>query len=236
MKHKWRITCISDTHTKQKVLDGLLPGGDILIHAGDFMNSGYNPMDATMFFKWFDEIDNYDTKVFISGNHDRWMQNKPEEVKGILTEYKTIEYLEDDLLILGEGEYIDMIKIWGTPWQPEFFNWAFNVPRGEQIKEKWDKIPVNTDVLIVHGPPYGKLDYVPSSRENVGCDELLKKIDEIKPKIVVCGHIHEGRGMVNHNGTLIINASILNDRYEFRYKPLTFDFDFTTGEWEVVEF
>ena len=35
-----KITFISDTHTKHKQLD--LPGGDILIHSGDIMNSGYS--------------------------------------------------------------------------------------------------------------------------------------------------------------------------------------------------
>jgi hypothetical protein len=34
-----------------------------------------------------------------------------------------------------------MIKIWGSPWQPEFHNWAFNLPHGEKIKEKDIKNP-----------------------------------------------------------------------------------------------
>ena len=38
-----RITFISDTHTKHRHCELDLPGGDLLIHAGDFMNSGYNP-------------------------------------------------------------------------------------------------------------------------------------------------------------------------------------------------
>jgi predicted phosphodiesterase len=73
-----KVTLISDTHTKHKQLNGDLPGGDLLIHAGDFMNSGYDKTDATEFFDWFDKIDNYDDKIFIAGNHDRIMQNEPE--------------------------------------------------------------------------------------------------------------------------------------------------------------
>jgi len=87
---KYKITLISDTHTKHNKLDGFLDGGDILIHSGDFMSSGYNEMEAMMFLKWFDEIKNYDTKIFIAGNHDRWFENSPQEVKGILTGFKTI--------------------------------------------------------------------------------------------------------------------------------------------------
>jgi predicted phosphodiesterase len=36
-----KITFISDTHTRHRDVEADLPGGDLLIHAGDFMNSGY---------------------------------------------------------------------------------------------------------------------------------------------------------------------------------------------------
>jgi len=60
-----KVTLISDTHTKHNQLNGDLPGGDLLIHAGDFMNSGYIPIEAMEFFNWFDKINNYDTKVLM---------------------------------------------------------------------------------------------------------------------------------------------------------------------------
>jgi predicted phosphodiesterase len=72
MKHK--ITVISDTHGKHSQITRDLPGGDILIHAGDFMNSGYYKTEAVEFFNWFDAIPNYDTKVFIAGNHEHRLQ------------------------------------------------------------------------------------------------------------------------------------------------------------------
>lgn len=234
---KWKITCISDTHTKHNKLDGFLPGGDILICAGDITSRGYLT-EIENFATWYDKIDNYDHKIFIAGNHDFGFQDDLLKVKGILTGYKNIDYLQDDFMFLGEGEveYDDMLKIWGTPWQPEFHNWAFNLPRGEKLKEKWDMIPAGTDILITHGPAFGKLDYVPYNGINVGCEELLKRIEEIKPKIHVCGHIHSGRGVVFSEGTLYVNAAVLNDRYEFRNKPITIDFNFETGEWDVIEF
>lgn len=234
---KWKITCISDTHTKHNKLDGFLPGGDILICAGDITSRGYLT-EIENFATWYDKIDNYDHKIFIAGNHDFGFQDDLLKVKGILTGYKNIDYLQDNFMFLGEGEveYDDMLKIWGTPWQPEFHNWAFNLPRGEKLKEKWDMIPAGTDILITHGPAFGKLDYVPYNGINVGCEELLKRIEEIKPKIHVCGHIHSGRGVVFSEGTLYVNAAVLNDRYEFRYKPITIDFNFETGEWDVIEF
>lgn len=231
---KKRITFISDTHTKHDKLNGFLPGGDILLHSGDLTSRGYIT-EIENFMKWYDKINNYDTKVFIAGNHDFGFQDENEKLRGLLTGYKTIDYLEDELMMVGE-DYDNMIKIWGSPWQPEFYNWAFNLPRGEKIKEKWDMIPVDTDILITHGPPFGKLDYVPYNNINVGCEELMKRVEEIKPKIHLYGHIHEGRNIVYSDGTLFINASVLNDRYEYRNKPITIDFDFETGEWDVIEF
>ena len=231
---KKRLTFISDTHTKHEKLNGFLTGGDILICAGDISSRGYtNELEG--FFKWYDNIDNYDHKIFIAGNHDFGFQDDPDKIKGLLTGYKTIDYLQDEYMGIQDGDESEL-KIWGSPWQPEFHNWAFNLPRGEKIKEKWDLIPNDVDILITHGPAFGKLDYVPYDGINVGCEELLKKIEEVKPKIHVSGHIHSGRGVVFSEGTLYVNASVLNDRYEFRNKPITIDFDFETGEWDVIDF
>jgi Icc-related predicted phosphoesterase len=230
---KKRITFISDTHTKHDKLNGFLPGGDILLHSGDLTGRGYIT-EIENFMKWYDNINNYDTKVFIAGNHDFGFQDDNQKLRGLLTGYKTIDYLEDELMMVGE-DYDNMIKIWGSPWQPEFHNWAFNLPRGEKIKEKWDMIPVDTDILITHGPPFGKLDYVPYDSVNVGCEELMKRVEEIKPKIHVFGHIHEGYGYVFDGNTHFINAAVLNGRYEFRNKPITVDWDPETNELEFVD-
>jgi len=230
---KKRITFISDTHTKHDKLDGFLTGGDILIHAGDLTGRGYIT-EIENFMKWYDKINNYDTKVFIAGNHDFGFQDENEKLRGLLTGYKTIDYLEDELMMVGE-DYDNMIKIWGTPWQPEFFDWAFNLPRGEKLKEKWDMIPLNTDILITHGPPFGKLDYVKYPNQNVGCEELMKRVEEIKPKIHVFGHIHEGYGYVFDGNTHFINAAVLNGRYEYRNKPVTVDWDSETNELNFIE-
>ena len=230
---KKRITFISDTHTKHDKVSGFLTGGDILVHAGDLTGRGYIT-EIENFMKWYDNINNYDTKVFIAGNHDFGFQDENEKLRGLLTGYKTIDYLEDELMMVGE-DYDNMIKIWGTPWQPEFHNWAYNLPRGEKLKEKWDMIPMNTDILITHGPPFGKLDYVPYDSVSVGCEELMKRVEQIKPKIHVFGHIHEGYGYVFDGNTHFINAAVLNGRYEFRNKPITVDWDPETNELEFVD-
>jgi calcineurin-like phosphoesterase family protein len=231
-----KITLISDTHTKHNQLNGDLPGGDLLIHAGDFMNSGYEKTDATEFFEWFDAIDNYDDKIFIAGNHDRIMQNEPEWVQGILTGYKTIEYLQDEEIVLyfdgPNGDWPeDNVRIYGSPWQPEFYNWAFNLPRnGEEMKTKWDAIPSNTDILITHGPPFGYQDIPGGQSIRVGCEMLRYRVDEIKPKIHVFGHIHGGYGHYYNGHTHFFNAAVLNERYNYAHSPFTFEWDQATNE------
>jgi Icc-related predicted phosphoesterase len=233
-----RITFISDTHNKHKQITSHLPGGDILIHSGDISTMGY-PREIKDFCKWFNGIEGYTHKIFIAGNHDWGFINHIDKVNDILEKYDDITYLQDDLYLAGQDEtdYNDMIKIYGSPWQPEFYNWAFNLPRnGWELWQKWSDIPVDTDILITHGPAYGFVDKVIGRPENLGCELLAERIKTIKPKIHVCGHIHSGRGIIFNDGTLYINASVLDEQYNYTKKPFTIDFDFETNEWDVINY
>jgi Icc-related predicted phosphoesterase len=229
-----RITVISDTHNKHKQIEGHLPGGDLLLHAGDITSRGYQH-EIQQFCKWFNDIDNYDTKAFIAGNHDWGFQDNHEKIMEIVNSYKTIDYLQDDLLMTGEN-YEDMIKIWGSPWQPEFYSWAFNLPRnGDDLKSKWEMIPMNTDILITHGPAWGKLDRVIGEGIPLGCELLKERIDVVKPKIHICGHIHSGYGYVFDGETHYFNAAVLDERYTYTQKPMTFDWDPKTNDLVFVD-
>jgi Icc-related predicted phosphoesterase len=222
-----RITFISDTHTKQLELD--LPGGDLLIHAGDIMNSGRDKGDIHEFCEWFESQD-YKHKIFVAGNHDRMFENHPLESNTIVNNYN-VTYLQDD------EDIIDDVKIYGSPWQPEFMGWAFNLPRrGDELKEKWDAIPKDTDILITHGPPQDHLDVSgpPYNEPHLGCELLRVKVDDQPPKIHVFGHIHGGYGYKFHNGTHFINASVLNERYYQVNNPLTVDWDRETNELTFI--
>lgn len=230
-----RITLISDTHTKHRELNGDLPGGDLLIHAGDLMNSGRNPEDIKDFCKWFDE-QNYNSKIFIAGNHDRMFEDFPEKAMEIVNSYKLITYLQDSWIKIGDdGQFNDetMIKIYGSPWQPWFYDWAFNLPKGGPgLMSKWEAIPEDTDILITHGPPQDHLDVSgpPYNEGHLGCALLREKVDAQPPKIHVFGHIHGSYGYKFHNGTHFFNASILNERYDYVNKPVTFDWNNETNE------
>jgi Icc-related predicted phosphoesterase len=219
-----KITFISDTHNKHnhltsKGMGNILGSGDVLVHAGDISSMGKSH-EIKNFLDWFSNTD-FTHKIFIAGNHDFGF----ELVHDIAPEYKEkgVHYLFDSEVV------IDGVKFYGSPWQPEFYNWAFNLPRGEKLAEKWRMIPTDTDVLITHGPVYGLLDYAPMGG-HVGCEELYKRVFEVKPKIHVCGHIHDGYGQKSIDGVEFLNASVLDERYEHSHKPIVVNFDVETKE------
>ena len=196
-----KITAISDTHGQHHALK--LPPGDILLHAGDVSKRG-RPHEVQDFINWFAAQD-YEHKIFIAGNHDFFFEKYSQaEIETYLR--PEITYLNDS------GITIDGLKIWGSPVQPWFYDWAFNRQRGADIDRHWQLIPEDTDILITHGPPYGILDRT-ARNELVGCEMLLKRIEEIKPKISLFGHIHEAYGLVEKEGTTFVNASVLNLEY-----------------------
>jgi len=228
-----KITFISDTHNKHNQITKDLPGGDLLIHAGDISSMGYKH-EIQQFCKWFNGLDNYTNKIFIAGNHDWGFQDHPSQTKEIIDFYKNITYLQDQIDMIGENTE-DMIKVWGSPWQPEFYNWAFNLPRnGTELEGKWGLIPNDTDILITHGPAWGYVDKIFGNQTPLGCELLTAKIKEIKPKIHVCGHIHSAYGYVFDGDTHFINASVLGEGYFYDNKPLNVEWNPKTNEIEFL--
>ncbi len=64
------------------------------------------------------------------------------------------QLLQNNVTYLEDSETsIKGVSIYGSPWQPEFCDWAFNLPRkSEALREKWAKIPDKSDIVITHGP------------------------------------------------------------------------------------
>jgi Icc-related predicted phosphoesterase len=208
-----QITAISDTHGGHFGL-GILPECDLLIHAGDCTSDG-SEVATKDFLKWF-EFQPAKHKCFVAGNHDWLFERDPKAARRLLKKYApSVTYLEDD------WARFDGLRVYGSPVQPFFLNWAFNRHRGPQIKKHWDRIQRDTDILVTHGPAYGILDTVDGRRnEHLGCEELIKAIDRIKPKFHICGHIHTGYGTKVVNGTTHVNASLLDENYQMVNKPV----------------
>lgn len=201
-----KIVVISDTHSLHNQL--LIPECDLLLHAGDFTAHGHIP-EANIFAHWFaKQPAKY--KVAIPGNHDFCCEAQPALIKEIFTNLGC-HLLIDNMITL------DGLNIYGSPYQPWFYDWAFNFPSEEpekslQAKRKWSQIPDETNILLVHGPPYKCLDRVNTKgineEWNVGCKHLLERIKQLSDlKLVATGHIHEARGSMMLNNTHIINAA-----------------------------
>lgn len=206
-----KLVCLSDTHMKHGDVD--VPEGDIFIFAGDMCREGSLDQVKTFRDDFLDPLP-HEHKIVIAGNHDYPFEDH--DGSDLLPEDCT--YLED------EAVTIDGVTLYGAPWQPEFCNWAFNLPRGESLAEKWSMIPEETDVLITHGPPDGIMDGVYRGRsisgmrtgrdfiEHAGCNELLKRVYEVEPDLHVFGHIHEHTGLEEHDGMTFANVSYLGQR------------------------
>lgn len=219
-----RVVCFSDTHTFHNSIP--IPDGDIAVHSGDATFHGYKH-EVKAFGTWYSGLP-YQHKIFVAGNHDTSFQDTRSQAEEWLGE--GIIYLQDDGIVLEANEM--SITAYGAPWQPEFGNWAFNLPRGEALKEKWDMIWPDTDILITHGPPYGIRDKC-NRGEKVGCRMLKQAIGRVRPKLHICGHIHEEYGVTEWAGIEVANASNCNSRYSPVNEPLVFDI-FEDGRVEQV--
>ena len=208
MKNKpLKIVAISDTHGQHRSLK--LTKGDIIIHSGDVSKSG-RPEEIQDFLDWFSKL-KFAHKIFIAGNHDFLFENEHTDVLSKMIP-EGVTYLNDS------GVEIVGIKIWGSPVTPWFNDWAFNRDRGSEIKKHWDLIPNDTDILVTHGPPFGILDETVYGKRT-GCEELLVRVSQVKPKYHIFGHIHEDYGQFIKGETTFINASVLDDWYDMKNKP-----------------
>jgi len=206
-----RVVAISDTHTFEDRIT--VPDGDVLIHAGDATITG-TVAEVSAFGAWL-ESQPHKHKIVIAGNHD-WLFERDNAHARLLIE-PWAHYLQDSMV------EITGVRFYGSPWQPRFQDWAFNVNRGRAIAWKWRLIP-KCDVLITHGPPWGVLDQVIDGALHLGCEELGHAVGRVKPRVHVFGHIHGGYGERRApNGIHFINASICDEAYNPVNAPIVFE-------------
>src|SRR5690349_6680630 len=133
----------------------------------------------------------YTKKIIVAGNHDNIAQKAEPFINPQTDEW---EYLCDS------GTEFQGLKIWGSPWTKTFPGMnphckAFTCDTEEDLSEKWALIPDDIDILITHSPVFGVLDGIEiedGSLFHVGSKSLRMIMGHVKPKLWVCGHIHEG--------------------------------------------
>ncbi|MDQ8203354.1 metallophosphatase domain-containing protein [Pelagicoccus sp. SDUM812003] len=190
-----KIVALSDTHFS--ALPKRRLEGDILIHAGDFYDScDQSDIDLVQLNRWFADQD-FKEKIYVPGNHDypvfrSWSRNETK-----LTEAK---------LLVDRSLAFEGYRIYGSPWVPNC-GMAFEIDE-EDIFEKWEAIPNDTDILITHMPPRYILDSVPHIG-NLGCPDLQARVFQFRPKVHVFGHVHACFGCARLECITFANASQL---------------------------
>lgn len=203
--------CVSDTHNCQVEN---VPNGDLLVHAGDLTSKG-TVSELHNQLNWLNSLP-HEHKVIIGGNHDlcldrAFLDKQQEQAKGggkslpgrdLLgsesLDWGNLTYLQDQAVTLhfankrsSNGNSSRILKIFGSPYTPRFGNFAFQY---DPKHDRWaGKIPNNTDIVLVHGPPLCHLDTNPFGA-SVRCVYLRQELYRTRPKMVVFGHIHDGNG------------------------------------------
>lgn len=207
------IVAFSDTHGHHEYVK--LPTCDIAIFAGDMSRTGQKE-EVERFLKWYNKQVQCSIRIYVAGNHDKSFDPKFAKAFGLdnhdwlqelKDQYSNLTYLQDS------GIEAFGLKIWGSPWTPWFHGerWGFNAHRGDDIAEYWRMVPLDTDILVTHGPTHLILDRTLKDNELAGCEELRKVITQVDPKVHICGHIHEGYGMDYWTlETTFVNASFCN--------------------------
>ncbi len=188
-----RIVAIADTHLFTDELE--VPAGDVLVHAGDLCRGG-DLDELRQALRWL-AAHPHRHKVLVAGNHDWAFAREPAAARALLGQ---VRYLEDASIVL------DGVTFYGSPWQPAYNDWAFNLPRGAALAAKWQQIPPGVDVLITHGPPEGVGDRS-GMDARAGCAELLRRVREVAPRVHLFGHIHQDGGLWQLDGTTFANVT-----------------------------
>lgn len=206
-----RVAAVADLH-------GILPDVapcDLLLLAGDLcpLDGHGNGRQAAWldgpFRAWLDAVP-AGAVVAIAGNHDFVFERAPELVPSL-----PWTYLQDTCARIAD------VTLWGSPWTPWFYDWAFNAPRrdGESfLRERYDSAPADADIVLLHGPPVGYGDAVSGRR--VGSMAALELVDRVAPALCVFGHIHEGRGSWRRDATQLANVAAVDADYRLRSEPV----------------
>lgn len=277
---KARFLIISDTHNQElfpandtaHTFRKPPPACDVLLHCGDLTMTG----KIDEYYRTLSMLKSIpaELKLVIAGNHDLtldkswWLKgnNRNAHRRGEEAEWQAahemwkgqaakdagVTYLEEGMhhFTLSNGV---TFNLYASPYQPEFWNWAFpynhhedrfnppdaflaaripdfvsSAPKGT-VNIAENPIPdwPNVDIVMTHGPPTHILD-VTERGDHVGCHHLLRALARARPMLHCFGHIHEGWGVERGVWTKTEydgGAPEPNDPFEDIEKPRLLDFN-----------
>lgn len=218
-----RVVALSDQHGHLPKV----PACDLLVVAGDICPDRFGPFLAIHRPEtqraWFDATARpwlaaapAPHKILTWGNHDwcgqacSFRRDSPENASA-----GAVQIIVDELTTILCDDTV--VSIWATPWSNTFLNWAF-MKSPAALEAVYAAIPADIDILVSHQPPYGCGDL------GLGSVELRAAIRRVKPKLVICGHIHDGFGRFDCEGSLVYNVSLVDDAYRVVREPTLIDF------------
>jgi len=226
-----RIVALSDQHGHLPEI----PQGDLLLVAGDVcpdrIGTSLAGDDPDRQKAWFEDHARpwlagapVTHRILTWGNHD-WCG----QACGFGDDAPAVASSTDLQIVVDEGTTVPAagdagrsIAVWASPWSRRFQRWAFMKSEAE-LAELYAGIPERVDILMTHQPPYGHGDRYDDpesgSVEYLGSHALLAAIRRIRPRLVICGHLHGGHGRYDCDGVPIWNVSVVNDEYELVRPP-----------------
>lgn len=195
------MVATSDMHTEQDTFP--VPGGDVLIVAGDWSKRGGDE-ESVLFLYWLKKQP-HKLKLVVPGNHDHDVQDNPEEMRKAIERVGGILLVDEEVIWQG-------VKFYGTPWTLPYGVYSYMADE-QSLVGKFGRVPDDTDVLIAHSPAYGfcdeQINYRTGHFTCSGSHSMLRTLERVKPKVFIHGHIHECGGKSDQLGkTRIYNVAM----------------------------
>jgi Icc-related predicted phosphoesterase len=177
-----RILLLADLHSEEEVLDRLraVHGKyDLIVVAGDLEGHDYSRrlLAISDSIKWIPG--NMDDKGSCGRNPESCLHKKELELEG-------------GLRIVGFG--FSSPTPFGTPGELS----------EEEIYSELCSLEIGGDtILVTHVPPHGTLDEV-AEGIHAGSKSIRRVMEEKRPRIIACGHVHEAEGKEKFGETTVI--------------------------------
>lgn len=206
-----KILAVADIHSQRFQVPEGAEGAEYLIVAGDICaGKGYVPeVKAALEIIATQASELGIFRVIISpGNHDislEWPLARAEinsHIRALEIKFKLSILIAIDETVLLDGG----IKAFFSAYHRRIGDgnlFAFSYS-DEMIKTLFEEmIPLDTNLLVTHGPPYSILDWNesemwdPAEKDHIGCKEYLKFLKRSDHLVKTCifGHVHNCGGM-----------------------------------------
>lgn len=212
-----KLVATADTHFH--IDPATIPAGDVFVLAGDFMYSGY-------LSEWHSRVEAlsklpHPLKIVVGGNHDRHLE--------LYAGPALAELRNAGVTVVGPpsrkyGYKIELpngMTLGGCPYVTNLGGWAFNSDE-DAIWGHLDTMG-RVDILVSHSPPKALLDRGHGNGGHFGLQALRKYMVKFQPKMIICGHVHEGYGHIKSDGVDVYNVAHCDLDYKMVNPPMVFD-------------